>query len=207
MYTIQVILKRLRLLLMRFGDFYMAKMFSFGDVSSGQIFQLGIVVADIEASMRLCTEALRIGPFTCMRGFKAPDGWYRGGTDMPELTIAHAYAGRFFIEFIQQHDATPSVYKEYIDQFGYGLHHYGIAIAPDDYDKTLNHFYGMGFENVFTDRLPSGARIRYIGPKGEGAIEKLRKETGVGYLECVEVVEGEDEFFKGMYEASLKRSG
>ena len=185
----------------------MAKTFSFGDVSSGQIHQMGIVVMDVEASMRLYAEALRIGPFTCMRGFKAMDGWYRGSTDMPELTIAHAHAGKFFIELIQQHDDTPSVYTEFIDKCGYGLHHYGIAIAPEEYDATLERFYDLGFENIFTDHLPGGARIRYIGPKGEGAIEKLRNETGVGYFECVEVTDRENEFFTGMYEAALNWDG
>ena len=104
--------------------------FSFGGFTSGQVFQLGIVIPDADASIRFYAEALRIVPFTCMRGFKAPDGLYRGQTDMPELTIAYTYTGRLFVEFIQQHDNTPSVYKEFIDNHGYGLHHLGIAVAP-----------------------------------------------------------------------------
>ena len=123
----------------------MARTFSFGGVASGQIFQLGYIVPDVDASIRFCAEALGIGPFTCSRGFKAPDGWYRGSTEMPELTIAHAYSGRLFFEYIQQHDDTPSVYKEYIEKYGYGLHHFGIAVAPEDYDATLERYYGLGF--------------------------------------------------------------
>jgi len=185
----------------------MAKTFSFGGVASGQIFQLGIVVPDVDASMRFCAEALRIGPFTCSRGFKAPDGWYRGSTDMPELTIAHAYAGRFFVEFIQQHDDTPSVYKEFIDKHGYGLHHFGLAIAPEEYDSTIERYYNLGLENIFTDQLPGGVRIRYIGAKDEAGLEKMREETGVSYFECVEVFPGEEVFFTAMYEASLNWDG
>ena len=185
----------------------MAATFSFGGVTSGQIFQLGYVVPDVDASMRFCAEAMHIGPFTCSRGFKAPDGWYRGSSDMPELTITHAHNGSLFMEFIQQHDDVPSVYKEFIDKHGYGLHHYGIALATEDYDKTLEHYYNLGFENIFTDNLPGGTRIRYIGPKGESAIEKLRNETGAGYFECVEVLSSEEAFFKGMYEAALNWDG
>ena len=185
----------------------MAKTFSFGGVVSGQVYQLGYVVPDINASMRRCAEALRIGPFTCSRGFKAPDGWYRGSVEMPELSIAHAFTGRLFIEFIQQHDDVPSVYKEFIDKHGYGLHHYGIAVAPEDYDDTLGHFYNLGFENIFTDQLPGGTRVRYIGPIGEAALEKLRNETGVSYYECVEMWESEEAFFAGMCEASLNWDG
>ena len=185
----------------------MAKAFSFGGVKSGQIFQLGIVVPDVDASVRFYAEAMGIGPFTCSRGFKAPDGCYRGSADMPELTIAHAYNGRLFIEFIQQHDDVPSVYKEFTDKHGYGLHHLGLAIAPEDYDKTLEHYYSLGFENIFTDNLPGGTRIRYIGPKSGEGLEKLRNETGVCYLECVEVLESEEAFFAGMFNASLNWDG
>ncbi|MCL2126598.1 MAG: VOC family protein [Oscillospiraceae bacterium] len=184
----------------------MARTFSFG-VAAGQIFQLGYIVPDAEAAMRACAETLRIGPFTSNSGFKAPDGWYRGSTEMPKLTIAHAYNGSLFIEYIQQHDDTPSVYKEHIDRFGYGLHHYGLAIAPEDYDRTIESYYNMGFENVFTDTLPGGVRIRYIGPKTEQGIEKLRNEIGVGYLECVEVKENEEAMFSGMRDAALNWDG
>ena len=185
----------------------MARKFSFGGIASGQIFQLGFLVPDVDASMRFYTEAMKVGPFTCNRGFRAPDGWYRGGLDMPELTIAHSHTGGLFIEFIQQHDDTPSVYKEFIDKHGYGLHHLGLAIAPEDYDKTLEHYYGLGFENIFTDNLPSGTRIRYIGPKGEVAMEKLRRESGVCYFECVEITDGEEEMFTSMYNASVNWDG
>ena len=185
----------------------MAKTFNFGGFAAGQIFQLGYIVADVDASMRFYAEAMRIGPFTCNRGFKAPDGWYRGSSDMPELTIAHAYSGKLFVELIQQHDDTPSVYKEHIDKFGYGLHHYGIAVAPEDYDDTLEHFYKLGFENVFTDQLPGDVRIRYIGPKGDNALDKMRSEAGVCYLECVEVKDSEASFFAGMIDAAENWDG
>ena len=185
----------------------MARTFSFGGVAGGQIFQLGFVVPDVDESMRFYAEALRIGPFTCSRGFRAPDGWYRGGSDMPELTIAHAYSGRLFIEVIQQHDDTPSVYKEFIDRHGYGLHHYGLAIATEDYDETLDHYYSLGFEDIFTDTLPGGVRIRYIGPKSEEGLKNLRNETGVCYYECVEIKETEENFFSGMIDAAQNWDG
>ena len=185
----------------------MAKTFSFGGIKSGQIFQLGIVVPDIDASVRFYAGVLGIGPFTCSRGFRAPDGWYRGSRDMPELTLAHAYNGRLFVELIQQHDDTPSVYKEFIDKHGYGLHHYGIAVSPEEYDKTLEHYYSLGFENIFTDNLPSGTRVRYMGPKGEDAMDKLRSETGVCYYECVEMFAPEEAFFTEMYSAAQSWDG
>ena len=185
----------------------MGRTFSFGGIAGGQIFQLGFIVPDVDASMRFYAETMRIGPFTCGRGFKAPDGWYRGSSEMPELTIAHAYSGRLFIELIQQHDDTPSVYKEHTDKYGFGLHHYGIAVAPEDYDETLERYYSLGFEDIFTDRLPGDVRIRYIGPKGEKELDEMKKAAGVCYLECVEVKPGEESFFSGMVEAAMNWDG
>ena len=185
----------------------MARTFSFGGISGGQLFQLGFIVPDVDASMRFYAETMSIGPFTCGRGFKAPDGWYRGSTDMPELTIAHAYSGHLFIELIQQHDDTPSVYKEHTEKYGFGLHHYGIAVAPENYDETLERYYSLGFEDIFTDRLPGDVRIRYIGPKGEQALDEMKRAAGVCYLECVEVKPGEEASFSGMVEASLNWDG
>ena len=187
----------------------MKRTFSIGGetVNNGQIIQLGIVVPDVDAAMDFYARNLRVGPFTCMRGFRAPDGWYRGGNEMPVLTLAHAYTGRLFVEIIQQHDETPSVYKEFIDKHGYGLHHYGIAIAPEDYDSALEHYYNIGFEDVFTDTFYGGVRIRYLGPKGEAALEKLRNESGAGYIECIDMTEYQEAFFAGMVEASLNWDG
>jgi extradiol dioxygenase family protein len=179
----------------------MTKTFSFGGFSSGQVFQLGYVVPDVDASMRFYAEQLGIGPFSCSRGFRAPDGWYRGATDMPELTIAQAYAGHFVVELIQQHDDTPSVYKEFIERCGYGLHHYGIAVAHEDYDRMLERYYANGYADVFTDNLPGGTRIRYIGPGSVDDIVKTRSETGVGYFESVEVLENQEKMFSRLCEA------
>ena len=186
----------------------MAKIFSFGGVASGQIFQLASVVPDIDESVQYSAEVLGVGPFTCSaRAFTAKNGWYRGSTEMPKLTVAHGHNGRLFVEFIQQHDDVPSVYKEFIDKYGYGFHHYAIAIAPEEFDKTLNHYYDLGLEDIYTTKIYTGAQIKYIGPKTDTAFEKMRNEIGVGYLECVEVIDAEDVFFKSMYDAAQNWDG
>ena len=182
------------------------KTFAFGAVS-GQIFQVGIVVKDVDAGMKFYAENLNIGPFFISRQFMAPAGSYRGGDKNPLLSIAHAHTGKLFVELIQQRDSTPSVYTEYMDKYGYGMHHYGIAIAPEDYDRFVGDFYAKGFEDVFTDQLPSGARIRYIAPKGAPAMENLKVTTGASYLECVEVVPDEEAFFTGMRDTALNWDG
>ncbi len=180
--------------------------FAFG-IASGEIFQVGILVQDIEAAMKFYAENLKVGPFTLMRDFVAPAGSYRGGTENPRLSIAHGYTGKLFVELIKQNAAIPSVYTEYIDKYGFGAHHFGLAIAPEDYDRVTGEYYTKGFENVFTDQLPSGARIRYIAPRDKSMMEAMKESTGVSYLECVEIVPGEEGFFAGMRDKAIKWDG
>ena len=180
--------------------------FAFG-LASGDIFQVGIVVRDIEEAMRFYAENLKVGPFTLSRDFVAPAGSYRGGTVNPRLSLAHGYTGKLFVELIRQNDTIPSVYTEYMDKYGFGVHHFGLAIAPEDYDRVVGAYYAKGFEDVFTDRLPSGARIRYIAPGEPSAMEAMRASTGVAYLECVEVTPGEEQFFAGMRDKALQWNG
>ena len=177
------------------------------DICSGQIFQVAIVVEDIEASMRFYAQHLKIGPFTIMKDFVAPAGNYRGSTDIPAISIAHVYTGRMFLELIEQHTETPSVYFEHTEKYGFGLHHYGIAIAPEDYDRVMDEYYAKGFEDVFSDMLPSGARIRYIAPKDPSAMTAMKADSGVSYLECVDFKPEEESFFAGMREAASKWDG
>lgn len=157
--------------------------------------------------MKFYAENLKVGPFTLMRGFVAPAGSYRGGTENPRLSIAHGYTGKLFVELIEQHDAIPSVYTEYIDKYGFGLHHFGLAIAPEDYDRVTADYYARGFEDVFTDQLPSGARIRYMAPHEPSKMAAMKNSTGVSYLECVEVVPGEEAFFSSMRDKAIKWDG
>lgn len=169
---------------------------------SGKVFQFGFLVENINTAMAFYKGAGFTGPFTCFRNFTAPNGNYRGSMDCPLISIAHAFSGNVYMELIEQLDDTPSVYTEHRDVYGYGLHHLGIAVAPSDYDEIMAYFYANGFEDVFTDELPTGARIRYIAPKGEDARKSLREKAGVCYFEFVEAVPGEEEFFLGLREAA-----
>ena len=182
------------------------RVFSFG-IGSGQVFQFGFIVQDIEASMNFISENIKIGPFALMKDFVAPAGNYRGSTDNPKLSIAHLWTGRLFIELIQQHTDTPSVYTEYSDRYGFGLHHLGIAIDPEDYDSVMDGYYAKGFEDVFIDELPTGARIRYIAPKEKSAMEAMKAASGVSYLECVDLRQGEEVSFSEMVDAAAKWDG
>ena len=182
------------------------KRFLFG-FSSKRVFKLGFLVKDVGVAMPFYLEILKMGPFFCRHGVVPLEGVYRGSSENPSLTIAHGFGGNYFIELIQQDSDIPSVYKEFYDMHGYGLHHFGIAIAPDDYDETLANYYRNGFENVFEDRAPTGARISYIALKDRKAMENMYETIGVGYLECVEMIEEAENFFTGIYEAASAWDG
>jgi len=175
----------------------MEKEFKFG-IKSPNLFQLGIVVKDIDEAILFMSNTLNLGPFTVMRGFTAPAGSYRGSTKNPVLNMAHVYAGSLFIELIQQLDDTPSVYTEHVEKYGYGLHHFGLAVDPEKYDTVLQSFLDRGYEVVFRDQLPTGARIRYVTPKYPKLKDSMVRSSGAGFLECVEMIPAEEDFFNEM---------
>jgi hypothetical protein len=86
-------------------------------------------------------------------------------------------------ELIQQHDAQPSVYRETIQQRGYGFHHWAIAAAPERYDAVLAGYRQQGLQLSLEAMVSIGARAAYVDTSAElgGMIE---------VIEVTPVVEG-----------------
>jgi len=94
------------------------------------------------------------------------------------------------IELIQPKDKHRSVYKETIDQRGYGFHHLGIAVTDVEaeraaYEKRGNHV-------VFSAPVASGGTVYYLDG-GFGA---------PGMIELIPATPGMDEMFTRYWKAS-----
>ena len=48
------------------------------------------------------------------------------------------------IQFIEQHDETPSIYRDMYKKGEEGFHHIGILVS--DFDEELDRFLDMGFD-------------------------------------------------------------
>ncbi|GGD80429.1 VOC family protein [Croceicoccus mobilis] len=99
--------------------------------------QLGIVVHDFMGTLRHWTEVQGIGPFfyftdTPVEGFRL-----RGvKSEPPVLSIAFGYSGDLQIEIIHQHNAAPSMYREFLVSGREGLNHVSAFHDTAGYDAV-----------------------------------------------------------------------
>lgn len=138
-----------------------------GDTNSsfaGQLIQTAFVTDDIRSCMAELTRTLGAGPwFLRERGVFAQQV-YRGAPAQTALAIALGYAGDMQFEIIQQLDDSPSVYREWVERKGYGLHHFGIACK--DYPAALAHYRSLGDALVYEAEVAHGARVGYFDTQG-----------------------------------------
>jgi Glyoxalase/Bleomycin resistance protein/Dioxygenase superfamily len=130
----------------------------------GAIFQVTYVEPDMEAAIDRFVRTLGIGPWFIAQRQRSPFLRYRG-RPTPELdvTLAWAYSGALQYEIVVQNDDGLSVFREVVEERGYGLHHYGRF--ANDLDAELAHFADLGFETAFEAQAgePLGfARVCYI---------------------------------------------
>ena len=104
-------------------------------VVSGPIFQLGIVVPDIEAAEQEYGRFFGVDDWLIMPDVEFTEGCeFRGGPSDHVAHIGLAYAGDLQLELIQPVRGT-SIYTEFLDAGRTGLHH--TAYLTDDFDATL----------------------------------------------------------------------
>ena len=131
----------------------------------GPVRQTAYLVADIESAIEDWGRQMRIGPFALCRGIAPLTGaTYRGKTSGEVvMNVAFAYIGDLQLELIEQINDTPSMYREAIDQRGYGHHHYGFCI--EDFDSAYATAVADDFEAVVDTGVPGVARMSYVESK------------------------------------------
>jgi hypothetical protein len=108
----------------------------------GEIRQNGYVVRDIESAMSHWIEVLGVGPFFYMPHIPCTTFEYRGVAGSPDVSIAIANSGDLQIELIQQHDDTPTLYKDFLDAGHEGLQH--VSAWDADIDAAIERLTHAG---------------------------------------------------------------
>ncbi len=96
----------------------------------GPIFQYAYLVDDIDASAQRRAEVNGAGPFFITRHHKADSFAYRGEPVEADVSYAFGYSGDAQIQLIEQHDDTPSIYRDMYEAGTYG-HHHVARLVPD----------------------------------------------------------------------------
>jgi hypothetical protein len=108
------------------------------------ILQMSWVVRDLEEAALRWNRMMGIGPFIVNRHIPITDGVHRGRIQKTDFSTAIAQAGPVQIELVQQHDGSPSCYRDMIAEGAEGMHH--VAIIAEDYDAAVASYTVQGHE-------------------------------------------------------------
>ncbi len=108
------------------------------------IFQKAYLVNDVEQACHNWNKLFRAGPFVIAPHHKTDTFEYRGTDAEADVSYAFGYLGDMMIQFIEQHDETPSIYRDMYARGEEGFHHLGLLV--EDYEGEKQRLFDMGFE-------------------------------------------------------------
>lgn len=111
-----------------------------------EIGQIGIIVQDIDQAVRRYAKLWGLGPwsFYTYGPETVPHMTYRGADGAHSMRLALA-GDSPQMEFIEPLDG-PSIYHEFIDGTGYGIHHVGVVV--DHFDGAAKSMMDAGYAIV-----------------------------------------------------------
>jgi hypothetical protein len=107
-------------------------------------FQIAYLVTDLEAACDQWAALYGAGPFVVAPHHRTDRFSYRGTTQEADVSYAFGYLGEMMIQFIEQHDDTPSIYRDMYPAGQGGYHHHGVLVH--DYEQEREQLCGRGFE-------------------------------------------------------------
>lgn len=118
------------------------------------LFQQAYLVNDLEKSIHEWTELFGAGPFVVTEHHRTDTFTYRGTDQEADVSYAFGYLGDMMIQFIVQHDDTPSIYRDMFAAGEEGFHHVGVLVH--DFDGERQRLIDAGFEpacELYADRV------------------------------------------------------
>jgi hypothetical protein len=161
----------------------------------GDVRQLGFVVRDIKTSVEHWIHAMGVGPFFYFDRVESKGFMYKGTLSPVNLSIAVAHAGSIQIEFIQQHNDAPTMYRDFTEAGQEGLHH--IAYWTEHFERDLERMLSLGYSIG-----QSGA------PRKDGRFVYFMPDTRAGIvIELSEISGSKGIFFREIADAAEKWNG
>jgi len=152
---------------------------SHAGIGDPELFQVGIIVRDLEKSMAHYQKTLGIGPWGIVDGDESTisDTTYHGRPVRHRFRAALTTVGPLQLELIQPLEGD-SIYSDFLEEHGEGLHHLGY-VTVDDLAEAIRTLEKEGFTYL------QGGRFGAIGY----AYMDMGKTLGT-ILEFIEVPEG-----------------
>jgi catechol 2,3-dioxygenase-like lactoylglutathione lyase family enzyme len=144
------------------------------------ISQIAIVVRDIDAAMEQYHRVLGWGPWSVYE-HKPPslhDTYLHGEATDYTMIGAETHVGPIVVELLQPGEG-PSIYKEWLDEHGEGLHHIAVMRpTPEQSEQTREHFAELGAEILMEGRLGESIHFYYLDTE---PLLKVILESGTGH--------------------------
>ena len=99
-------------------------------------FQIAYLVNDIEESCERWAELFGAGPFVVAEHHRTDRFEYRGTSAEADVSYAFGYLGDLMVQFIQQPDDTPSIYRDMYAAGETGYHHHGVLVREYEAEKA-----------------------------------------------------------------------
>ncbi len=115
-------------------------------VFPGRVRQFGFIVPDLDAELARWVD-LGVAPWMVVRELRMERCCYRGDLSEPVISIAMSNSGDMQIELIQQHDETPSIYREFMTATGGGFNQ--IAYWVEDVNAVRAAAVAIGWSEVW----------------------------------------------------------
>ena len=108
------------------------------------LFQQAYLVNDVREACIQWAELFGAGPFILAPHHKTDTFVYRGTDQEADVSYGFGYLGDMMIQFIEQHDDTPSIYRDMYAAGETGFHHVGVLV--NDYEGEKQRLLDRGFE-------------------------------------------------------------
>src|SRR4029079_5036426 len=117
--------------------------FAVDEVSKQQWFQVAYLVNDIDAAIERWTALFGAGPFSVTEHHRTERFMYRETGREADVSYAFGYLGDTMIQFIVQHDDTPSIYRDMYQRGEEGYHHQAFLV--NDFEAEYQRLIDLGY--------------------------------------------------------------
>ena len=109
-----------------------------------ELFQQAYFVNDLDEAIERWSTSFGAGPFVVTNHHQCDKFMYRDTPQESDVSYAFGYLGDIQVQLIQQHDDTPSIYRDMYGADEEGFHH--VATLVHDFASARQHFLDLGFE-------------------------------------------------------------
>ncbi|HEY2389190.1 MAG TPA: VOC family protein [Candidatus Binatia bacterium] len=162
----------------------------------GAIRQNGYVVRDIRAAMDHWSNVIGVGPCFYFDRVEVDYFRHRGKDSEVALSIALANSGALQIELIQQRNAAPSMYLEFLEAGHEGLQH--VAYWTTEYQALYDRALALGYA--------VGQEGQIGGAQGRFAYLDTQRHPGT-VVELSDVSGAKGTFFEHVCQSSINWDG